>query len=218
MASMDLKQRRGLIGQKESDARLPREYQEVEYIRSNESAYINSGIECTGDLSVHFGYMIFTNTNAAICGGINMTETPLVFRHHSSPTSVGGAYWLQHNASTRASHSISCNMEEKYDLFLNADSGVMILNGITYQSAFALPTGHTTGKNYGIFARIADDGSIQWKTSSIYFFEFYRNNELIGNFIPCYRKRDGEIGMYDLVTETFFTNAGAGSFTKGANV
>jgi len=34
--------------------------------------------------------------------------------------------------------------------------------------------------------------------------------------IPCYRKSDGEIGMYDTVTSTFFTNQGTGSFRMGA--
>lgn len=38
------------------------------------------------------------------------------------------------------------------------------------------------------------------------------------NGIPCYRKSDGEIGIYDLVTDTFLTNQGTGTFLKGADV
>lgn len=38
------------------------------------------------------------------------------------------------------------------------------------------------------------------------------------NPVPCYRKADGVIGMYDIVSKTFFTNAGNGTFTKGADV
>lgn len=37
-------------------------------------------------------------------------------------------------------------------------------------------------------------------------------------FVPCYRKSDGEIGMYDTVSKTFYTNAGTGTFLKGADV
>lgn len=37
-------------------------------------------------------------------------------------------------------------------------------------------------------------------------------------YVPCYRKSDDEIGMYDLITGTFLTNAGTGSFVKGNNV
>lgn len=38
------------------------------------------------------------------------------------------------------------------------------------------------------------------------------------DLIACYRKSDGEIGMYDIVSGAFFANAGTGSFTKGADV
>ena len=33
--------------------------------------------------------------------------------------------------------------------------------------------------------------------------EFYISEELKRNFIPCYRKSDNVIGMYDLVEEKF---------------
>ncbi len=35
------------------------------------------------------------------------------------------------------------------------------------------------------------------------------------DFIPCYRNSDNEVGMYDLVTNTFYTNAGTGTFIPG---
>ena len=40
----------------------------------------------------------------------------------------------------------------------------------------------------------------------------------IRNFIPCYRKSDGVIGLYDTVGGMFYTNKGTGSFTKGADI
>jgi hypothetical protein len=51
------------------------------------------------------------------------------------------------------------------------------------------------------------------------YFKYYdKNDELICNLVPCYRKSDSVIGMYDLVRGIFLTNAGAGTFTKGADV
>lgn len=38
------------------------------------------------------------------------------------------------------------------------------------------------------------------------------------DLIPCYRKSDNVVGMYDIVSGTFFTSAGSGIFTKGGNV
>ena len=40
----------------------------------------------------------------------------------------------------------------------------------------------------------------------------------IRNFIPCYRKSDGVIGLYDTVERRLHTNIGTGSFMKGPDV
>lgn len=50
-------------------------------------------------------------------------------------------------------------------------------------------------------------------------------NKIMRDYVPCYRKSDGVIGIYDLcgsicpLTGTpFYINAGTGTFTKGADV
>lgn len=49
--------------------------------------------------------------------------------------------------------------------------------------------------------------------------KIYRNGVLIRNFIPCYRKSDNVIGMYDLISNKFFVEvSGGGAFIKGNNV
>ena len=49
----------------------------------------------------------------------------------------------------------------------------------------------------------------------IYKFKIWDNNVLVRNFIPCYRKSDNVPGMYDVVTNTFYTNQGRGTFGIG---
>lgn len=44
------------------------------------------------------------------------------------------------------------------------------------------------------------------------------DNTLVRDFIPCYRKSDNEIGLYDLVNNTFYTNSGTGTFLKGNDI
>lgn len=46
----------------------------------------------------------------------------------------------------------------------------------------------------------------------------YKNNECILNLIPCYRKSDSEPGMYDTVSKTFYINSGTGTFLVGNDV
>jgi len=57
-----------------------------------------------------------------------------------------------------------------------------------------------------------------WHKTKWYGLKLYKNNTLIQNFVPCYRKSDNVIGMYDLVGKQFYTNAGTGTFLKGSNV
>lgn len=50
---------------------------------------------------------------------------------------------------------------------------------------------------------------------------YYKHVKLNGEvyeFIPCYRKSDGEIGLYDIKNHVFYTNDGTGSFLKGKDV
>jgi len=44
------------------------------------------------------------------------------------------------------------------------------------------------------------------------------NGICIRNFIPCYRKSDNEVGLYDIADNVFYTNQGTGSFTAGPDV
>lgn len=42
-------------------------------------------------------------------------------------------------------------------------------------------------------------------------------HEVIREYIPCYRKSDGVVGLYEKVTGQFLTTAGDGAFAKGAD-
>lgn len=52
----------------------------------------------------------------------------------------------------------------------------------------------------------------------IYKFKLYDGNNIVRNFVPCYRKSDNEAGMYDTVNNIFYTNVGDGDFVVGADV
>lgn len=41
---------------------------------------------------------------------------------------------------------------------------------------------------------------------------------LICDLLPCYRKSDLEVGLYDVINNVFYPNAGSGTFTVGADV
>lgn len=45
-----------------------------------------------------------------------------------------------------------------------------------------------------------------------------QGREIVREYIPCYRKSDGEIGLYEKYTHTFLNNEGSGTFTAGADI
>ena len=51
-----------------------------------------------------------------------------------------------------------------------------------------------------------------------YYVKIYDWDTLVRDFVPCYRKSDNEIWMYDLVERKFYTNSWSGSFVKWDNV
>lgn len=49
-------------------------------------------------------------------------------------------------------------------------------------------------------------------------FKAYHNDVLVGNFVPAKRDSDGEIGMYDTVTNTFFEHINSNPFVAGPEI
>lgn len=75
--------------------------------------------------------------------------------------------------------------------------------------------GLTNTNNIGIFANTSGSGGTD---AVIYSVKFYSSSGLIFNGIPCYRKSNSVIGLYDTISNTFFTNRGTGSFTRGSDM
>lgn len=71
----------------------------------------------------------------------------------------------------------------------------------------------------GIFCylRLVDDvlGSYSTRDMIFYGARISQGNEVVREYIPCYRKSDGEIGLYERFTGAFLTNTGSGTFTVG---
>ena len=56
-------------------------------------------------------------------------------------------------------------------------------------------------------------------SAKLYKLDIYNENWVhIYDLVPCYRKSDNVIGMYDLVNNQFYTNSWTGTFSKGNDV
>jgi hypothetical protein len=74
-----------------------------------------------------------------------------------------------------------------------------------------------TNPSFGIFTTIRGDAEYTERRAfaKIYSFEFWNDIGLERKYIPAQRKSDGTIGLFELYTQTFFTNQGEGKFIGG---
>ena len=185
---------------------------EIEYLRGTGTQYIDSGIECTGDLSVSFKARFSKNENASFMGGIYNYGTS-IFRHHFTPWNWNLFYWLQ-NDNDYSNIPLSYSLNTWYTIDIDASNGTYNINGTT--GTFTPVSGSLTAQaNYGIFGRLSGNVATQTRTGNndIAFVQLSKNGILLRDFIPV---RKGSVGyLYDKVSGTLFGNAGTGSFTLG---
>lgn len=185
-------------------ARIPSEYQEVEYIQSNGSQYINTGynlwnttnwkIQADFSIDEHYNYnamfgydditdtsnevWIYSNTRYAwrACGGFNgnVAEIPL-------------------NTKINIIHD---NSGSRFITTLN-DNVVWNYNKLPATSNHNLCFGHRAGGG--------------WLKGKIYGLKLWSEGALVRDFIPCYRISNNIAGLYDTVNNVFYPNANTSS-------
>ena len=182
-------------------SRLPSAYQEVEYIGSSGTQYINTGVgtllRCVCDIK-------FADNN---------TRTLMGYLDFGS---AGSYVDKQADKYYGLGGGVSSNIlaTERHEIEIDKTSGAKIK--LTIRS-----TSIERNVNYLPQANFALLGGVQGYEggSTLYSCKIYDVSDvLVRDFVPCYRKADSVIGLYDLVNDVFYTNAGTGVFTKGANV
>jgi hypothetical protein len=203
-------------------SRIPGEYQEVEYVQAAENvgAYINLGFAFDTAATVKIGIYLSSNFNAAYPFGA--AENSGKYRFMITSPYDGGAY-IYGYGSTGSAYQAARVTGTK-----NAINEIEYAIKSGKVSVYAKPSGssvsptsisYTMSSNLYLFAQNYN-GSARWGGQRrISYFQYYdKTDTLICDLVPCYRKSDGVIGMYDVVRKLFLTNVGSGSFTKGGNV
>lgn len=181
-------------------------YQQVEYIESTGTQYIDSGVKCSQNMSCEI------NNN------FNELSGTQLFGAYSSPkrTHYGivndKIYMPSVENSVTTEHVFLTNMN--YHTFFLSSTVYKYDNEIIANGMFEF----ANGLNFYLFARNNNGTDTNYCKSKMTKAMFWIDNELIKNFIPCYRKSDNKRGLYDLVNNEFFTNQGTGDFEKGNDI
>lgn len=198
--------RRRLLMQ--SKSLLPSGYQRVEYIESqgaqritldyivqeNDEIYLQ--YEFIGFMSNDNHFYHATNGNLGVWFDFNSRN--LIFYRFGDSSSF--------NSPLNTSQYIGFSILKKGSLQVNDNTYSISYNGMP-------------NNTLKLFASLSTQGN--WLNFSKYkMFDFHisENGTKKLHLIPCYRKSDGEIGLYDIINGKFYTNLGTGEFLKGPDV
>ncbi len=208
---------------------LPDEYQPVLYIESDGSGqYIDTGFAPGATYNNLLRIELdaeFTNIDAS-------TNQYLISDAygHDSDASVRRQIFMAVNITDKTFRMLSGNGQSNWVSVGPADTNrhLFILDQIRRAYILNNNTNFTTTgmsnitRSIYLFAyKTATQASTpitSYAAGRIYGLKIYGNETLLANMVPCYRKSDLEIGMYDTIRNTFYTNAGTGSFTRSEKI
>lgn len=194
---------------------IPNEYQEIDYIESTGTQYINTGYYATANTRIELEAMVTDNSNA------------------NSWTQITGTKRYYHDSN---SFQIAYNTNTEYlaiDYGTNGTTFENNANFISKNTKFKViiennnhKINNNTGTNNGEFSGTVNYPIWIFSTNNygnpenpfkgrIYSYKIYENNTLMKNFIPCYKRATNEVGLYDTISNTFYSNQGTDSFRKG---
>ena len=190
-------------------SRIPSAYQEVRYIQTTGTQYINTGFVPNQDSRAIVDVELVNTSNSTIIfgsrSGNNVAENSFMLWN------INGALRFDYDEQVNST-GIAVGGRHFVDINKNVatiDNQTFTATYGTFSSVYNFLLG--TGVNGGAADSRMSSG--KW-----YSCKLYDNGTLIRDLVPCYRKDDNVAGMYDLVNAVFYTNAGTGSFTVGANV
>lgn len=171
---------------------VPSAYQRVEYIQSSGSPYINTWYAPTPTSKAEIKFKVLSRSS---------NKELWIFGIYDS-----GCRW---RAWFEANGSVSTWYWFTYDPNL----AINVITTATWETTASYPS---SSYNMTLFAQM-ESGSIrhlnQW-TQQLFYCKIWTWTTLVREYIPCYRKSDNVIGLWDRVNKVFYTNNWSGSFTK----
>ena len=209
---------------------IPKEYQPVEYIESDGDTYIDTKLPGHSNMSCKLKFSFVEVPNDGCLVGIrhkqlnSMAGKRLYFYHYYNGHKIGYGKYLS-NKTTLAEKDIIYNVKTRLDqkkqymyvndvLVWNADEETYIENEETFY-IFAL---NDNNLPYGTDENTLSRSITYFVKARLYFCMIWDGDALVRNFIPVYKIDSGEIGLFDIIEQRFYTNSGGGTFLKGNDI
>lgn len=181
---------------------LPVEYQQVEYVKSDGNQWINAQVVFNeGDTAGQVVDVQFLDTSMRWCGAnwfLQYGFDPNYVNTHDR--AIVRQQFNNKNLKTFVNGTLISDQTFERSMPANIGTGVFRLgdsNGSWYETQY---------------------DSSHPSSQILYSLKIYKNSALMRDFVPCYKKSSGEIGLFDLVSTSFFANEGTSPLIKGDDV
>lgn len=180
-------------------SRLPEDYTEVQYIQSSGTQYVDTGFKPNQDSRVLIK-LSTSETGSHTVFGADLGWTDDGFALGVGFTHYGKETGTISGLNNGSPHEVSFNKN-----IISMDGSPVLTMGV---STFSVP------QNLVLFANNRAEGIQEKTTMVLYYCRIYDGNTIIRDYIPC-KNAGGAVGLYDLIGQKFYGNAGTGSFTAG---
>lgn len=205
-----------------SAGRIPSEYQEVEYLKADSGywAYFDLGFSFDKKARVEMSqYVLGRNTISYVFGAAENSGALRCML--TLPYIKAGTLYGSNGNAMKGVEGITYTINDENHYVMTFEKGSLKFENKTtgFVGTSAEQAEYTMTNNLYLFAQNYNGSARVGSSRQIGYFRYYdKDDNLVCDLVPCYRKSDGEIGMYDKVRKIFLTNIGKDSFTKGADV
>ncbi len=189
---------------------LPSDYTLLQYLESTGEQYIDTGLQLTAD-----------TLDITVVSNVEFTDTTSDYStqsrmfYVSSPHS-GVQVYTNNGRLFNQTNDLYILLNTRYNVKTKttATTRDLVLNGTERPSTYKRSI--TDNSILYLFGNEEWSGNNAGAKLKLYLFKVYKNDVLVRDFVPVIRNSDGKPGLYDFVSETFFTNSGSGEFIPGA--
>ena len=193
---------------------LPTGYTALEYIQSDGNSWIDTGITPRSTkLQVNFKMQSLANVYQSFFGAVaNPTPRDGYRIYRQEPT----AYFSVQSGSN--AENVNTNLNNPIECQTTVNNGgraTVVVNGVTSTVGSGMNTQFDRSMLIFTTALGPDDAVSGTGAFKLWSFQIIKDDEEKFNGVPAKRNSDNAIGLYDTVTNTFFTNKGTGTFRAG---
>lgn len=200
-----------------------RYYTNIEYLESTGTQYIDTGFIPNQNTGFDIDFITYNkvsttnNEYATIFGARKNLTLGYQLSTWGNQTSLKGHFLYGSNSESASS------LRYNAGIISETRQQIKLRNRLMTQ-----PNGTTTTlTNYQfktpgtliIFGlKVGNTSIIEKSSTKLYNFKLFDGDTLIRNMIPAVRNSDNKPGLYDLINNKFYTNAGTGEFIKGNSI